>query len=767
MVVVFAGTPEFAGPSLRMLAGGPHRIGAVYTRPDRPAGRGRRLAVSPVKAVALELGLPVEQPESLRDPAARERLAAYRPDLVVTAAFGLVLPPDVLALPPSGCINVHASLLPRWRGAAPVQHALLAGDTETGVTIMEMDAGIDTGGILLARACPVRAADTAGSLTDRLARIGADALAEAMAGLAARRIAPRPQGESGATLAPRIRKADALLDWSRDARDLERRVRAFDPWPTAFTFAGEEPLRILRAEAVADPDPGRPAPGTVIRAGAPGIEVQAGAGRLRVLRLQRPGRQPMEAREFLNGCRLEPGERLGERTRPDAASGMSEPDPNAVSARAAARGRDAALAILRDVLHDRRSLTGAAADRLAPVSDPRERALARELASGVVRHLPSLRHVLGTLLERPLRRQEARLETVLLLGLYQILHTRVPPHAAVHETVRLAGKPAWRRGLANAVLRRAASRRDAILGDLERTPDLEARYAHPRWIIDRFRADWPGDWEAILAANGARAPMTLRAGRRAGGRAACLETLRQAGLAASPHPVAPDAIVLHRPLGVENLPGFADGAVSVQDAAAQLAVPLLGLEPGMRVLDACAAPGGKTAQILDAEPRLRELVAVDIDPERLARAGENAARTGGRARLVAGDASAPGEWWDGVPFDRILVDAPCSGSGVIRRHPDVKLHRRAADLDALETRQSALLDAAWDMLAPSGRLVYATCSVLLREGARQTARFLERHHDAEPIESGWGRACGPGRQILPGDADMDGFFHACISRERP
>ena len=182
------------------------------------------------------------------------------------------------------------------------------------------------------------------------------------------------------------------------------------------------------------------------------------------------------------------------------------------------------------------------------------------------------------------------------------------------------------------------------------------------------------------------------------------------------------------------------------------------------MLDACAAPGGKTAQILDVEPGVGELVAVDIDSRRLARAEENIARTGGDARLVAADACDPGAWWDEVPFDRILLDAPCSGSGVIRRHPDIKLHRRAHDLDALDAHQSALLDAAWGMLAPSGRLVYATCSVLLQEGSGQVARFLERHDDAEATEIGWGRPCGAGRQILPGEADMDGFFHACISR---
>ncbi|MCY4450359.1 MAG: 16S rRNA (cytosine(967)-C(5))-methyltransferase RsmB [Immundisolibacterales bacterium] len=440
--------------------------------------------------------------------------------------------------------------------------------------------------------------------------------------------------------------------------------------------------------------------------------------------------------------------------------------PERRSAGARAGGRPAAAAILDDVLGGR-SLSAAVPERLGEVRDPRERALARELATGVVRHLPSLRHLLGGLLDSPLRSSEGRLEGVLLLGLYQILHTRVPPHAAVHETVRLAGSRPWRRGLANAVLRRAAAERDALLAGLAHTPDLEARYDHPRWMLDRLRADWPGEWEAIVSANRTRAPMTLRAARRAGGRTACLQALREADLGACAHPVAPDAVVLDEPVAVDALPGFEDGAVSVQDAAAQLAVPLLDLGPGMRVLDACAAPGGKTAQIVDVEPCLREVVAVDVDPDRLARAARNLARTGGGARLVAADASDPGGWWDGAAFDRVLVDAPCSGSGVIRRHPDIKLHRRAADLDELAARQAALLDAAWSMLAPSGRLVYATCSVLSREGSRQMARFLERHRDAEPIEFDGGRACGPGRQVLPGENDMDGFFHACVSKKGP
>ena len=312
MVVVFAGTAEFAVPSLEALAAGPHRVAAVYTRPDRPAGRGRRAAASPVKAAAAAFGLPIEQPENLRGEAARERLAGYRPDLVVVAAFGLILPPDVLAMPTVGCLNVHASLLPRWRGAAPVQHALLAGDAETGVAVMRMDEGIDTGDVFLTRTCPIRPEDTGGTLTRRLARLGAATLEEALEGLERGRLAAHPQDHSAATFAPRIRKGDALLDWSRDAHYLERMVRAFDPRPIAFTFLGGEPLRLLRAEASADASPLLPAPGTVTAADRSGIEVQTGAGRLRVLRLQRPGKRPMSAADFLNGRSLLPGQQLGD-----------------------------------------------------------------------------------------------------------------------------------------------------------------------------------------------------------------------------------------------------------------------------------------------------------------------------------------------------------------------------------------------------------------------------------------------------------------------
>ena len=309
MIVVFAGTPAFAVPSLRALVSGPHRVAAVYTRPDRPAGRRRRVVASPVKEVACALGLTVEQPESFRCRKVHERLAAYRPDLMVVAAYGLILPPEALAVPRAGCINVHASVLPRWRGAAPVQRAILAGDTQTGVTIMQMDTGVDTGGVLLSRVCDIRPEDTGGSLTERLARLGAGALDEALDRLAGGRLEPRPQDDSAATVAPKIGKSESLIDWSRDARYLERMVRAFLPSPVAYTWCHGERLRILGAEALGGE--GAAAPGTIVRAEGDGIDVQAGSGRLRLLELQRPGRRAMSAAQFLHGRALAPGLRLG------------------------------------------------------------------------------------------------------------------------------------------------------------------------------------------------------------------------------------------------------------------------------------------------------------------------------------------------------------------------------------------------------------------------------------------------------------------------
>jgi methionyl-tRNA formyltransferase len=297
--IVFAGTPEFSLPCLAACRASGAAVVAVYTQPDRPAGRGRKLTPSPVKQAALDAGIAVEQPESLKDVAAREQLAAYAPDLMVVVAYGLILPRKVLAIPRLGCWNVHASLLPRWRGAAPIQRAILAGDSESGVDLMQMEAGLDTGPVLLEKRTPIHADDTGGSLHDRLSQLGAEVLAEGLRRvLAGESLAATAQPEAGVTYAHKLDKAEARLDFSRPTRELELQVRAFDPWPVAEGEIAGETLRVWSARAL-DIDH-HAAPGSVLAAGRDGIDVACGAGALRITALQRAGGKRIGAVDYLN-----------------------------------------------------------------------------------------------------------------------------------------------------------------------------------------------------------------------------------------------------------------------------------------------------------------------------------------------------------------------------------------------------------------------------------------------------------------------------------
>ena len=295
--VAFAGTPEFARTALDAIASSRHPLVGVWTQPDRPAGRGRKLTPSSVKARALELGLPVHQPESLKSGEAQQAVHEARPDVMVVAAYGLILPAAVLTTPRFGCINIHASLLPRWRGAAPIQRAILAGDRDTGVSIMQMDSGLDTGDVLLERATPIGADDTAGTLHDRLAALGAAAVVEVLDHLASMKRVP--QDDSAATYAAKLTKQEAHLDWRRPAAELARAVRAYNPWPMAYTLYAGEPLRLWRAVPLtqaANAEPGR-----VLAAGREGLDVATGDGVLRILELQPAGGRVQTAAAFANG----------------------------------------------------------------------------------------------------------------------------------------------------------------------------------------------------------------------------------------------------------------------------------------------------------------------------------------------------------------------------------------------------------------------------------------------------------------------------------
>ena len=441
-----------------------------------------------------------------------------------------------------------------------------------------------------------------------------------------------------------------------------------------------------------------------------------------------------------------------------------------MSAAPAETGQPRALAarLVWRVLDHGESLAESLPAAAAAFREPRQRALLRELVQGTLRHVFRLEFMLGRLLERPLRARDRDLHALLLTGLYQLMETDMAEHAAVSETVALARRGArkWAPGLVNAVLRNALRQREALRRAADAGP--VSRYSLPRWWLDRLAADWPEDWQSVARASGRRPPMVLRVNRLRGTRDHYLRRLADAGIDARAHPLIESAVELDKPVPVDRLPGFGAGDVSVQDAAAQLAAGLLAPRAGQRVLDACAAPGGKTGHLLESVPGI-ELLALDRDARRLERVGENLARLGLRAALRCADAAEPGAWWDGRPFERILLDAPCSATGVVRRHPDIRVLRRAGDIDELRRLQQRLLAALWPLLAPGGILLYATCSIFRAENEEVVETFLAGHDSARSAarvpSAGMGRCPGVGWQLLTGERGADGFFYAALKKD--
>jgi len=421
-----------------------------------------------------------------------------------------------------------------------------------------------------------------------------------------------------------------------------------------------------------------------------------------------------------------------------------------------------AVSALADVLDSGVTLTQSPS--LNTGAQGRDLSQARHLAYGVLRWLTALDWLARQMLSKPIKPRERVIYRLILLGLFQLWQDETPAHAAIHETAecaRLLDKP-WAVGLINAILRRFQRERELWLG---RLADQQERFAHPLWLLEMLQTDWPQDWQAITEANNRQAPLWLRMNRKAASALDVITALENQSYTVSRHPFATDAICVTPAANPVVLEGFEQGRISVQDPAAQLAVDLLELQPGIRILDACAAPGGKACHILEREADAN-LAAIDLSDRRIKLIKENLQRLNLSCRLITGDAAKPDEWWDGLPFQSILLDAPCSASGVIRRHPEIKHLRKASEVATAVKLQKELLNQLWPLLEPGGILVYATCSVFNDENSRQINNFLKQHEDAEekPITASWGKKQQHGRQIFPGEQDMDGFYYAVLQK---
>jgi len=428
--------------------------------------------------------------------------------------------------------------------------------------------------------------------------------------------------------------------------------------------------------------------------------------------------------------------------------------------------RSVSLKALKQVFNGQ-SLSAVQPHTTDKLDDARDRGLANEIVNGVLRWRWQLGFFIEQLLKKPLKQKDLDVQLILMMALYELHQCRTPDYAVINESVdlvRQSGKK-WAAGLVNAVLRNFTREQEKLDASIK---NGVARFSHPPWLLEKIKADWPQQWQKILQANNQRPAFWLRVNQLQHTTSQYQQMLSETGLESETAAFADAALKLSHGVDVRSLPGFDDGALSVQDAGAQLTAELLAVSAGHRVLDLCAAPGGKTCHLLECYPSLEHLLAVELEEQRMARVSENLQRLKleERAELVVADARDSKQWSQGEPFDRILIDAPCSASGVIRRHPDIKTLRRDSDIAPLVELQSEILSAAWQVLAAGGELLYITCSVFKDENQNQMADFLSQHADAVEIkiEADWGRSCLYGRQLFPGEQDADGFYFCRLKK---
>lgn len=432
--------------------------------------------------------------------------------------------------------------------------------------------------------------------------------------------------------------------------------------------------------------------------------------------------------------------------------------------------RQACLKTLKQVFAGQ-SLSAVQAKTIDVLEDKRDRGLANEVVNGVLRWRWQLEYFISQLLTKSIKPKDIDVQLILLMAMYELTECRTPDYAIINEAVELVRKSGkkWAAGLVNAVLRSFTRDKEKLLSSISQD---QVRYSHPDWILEKIKNDWPDDWRQILDANNQRPAFWLRINQRQSSAVLYQKSLIEIGIDSERSEIADYALKLSQGIDVRTLPGFEEGVVSVQDVGAQLAAELLNISDvpevsaKYRVLDLCAAPGGKTCHILERNKTLKSLLAIEFDEQRMRRVSENLQRLKLNASLTVADAREYQQWWDGEYFDRILIDAPCSASGVIRRHPDIKTLRRATDIQPLVKLQAEILLSAWQVLVTGGELLYVTCSVFKDENEKQIAKFLSQIQDAVEIEinADWGRSCEYGRQLFPGEQDADGFYFCRLGK---
>ncbi len=433
--------------------------------------------------------------------------------------------------------------------------------------------------------------------------------------------------------------------------------------------------------------------------------------------------------------------------------------------------RQAALKALKQVFSGQ-SLSAVQQGTIDTLEDRRDRGLANEIINGVLRWRWQLEFFVSCLLTKPLKQKDSDVQLLLLMALYELKECRAPDYAIINDAVELVRAPGgkgagkkWAAGMVNAVLRRFTREKEKLIASIK---DAQVLYSHPRWILEKIKTDWPENWTQILDANNQRPAFWLRVNQIQYSAEQYQKLLADNDIESHFSALTDHALKLSRGIDVRLLPGFADGAVSVQDVGAQLTAALLNVSEHAQVLDLCAAPGGKTCHLLERYNDIDKMVAVELEEQRMRRVSENLQRLKleSRAELIVADAREFQQWWSGDQFDRILIDAPCSASGVIRRHPDIKTLRRESDITPLVKLQAEILASAWQMLAPGGELLYVTCSVFKDENQNQIHGFLSRNNDAAEIkiEASWGKPCEHGHQLLPGEQDADGFYYCRLKK---